>query len=77
MNNQIKSQLVMFIIMTTLGITLNPMNVLANSIDDIYLSFTLVYGGMLMATIILFIIACWLATRFSMVLTSLHLYEAR
>lgn len=49
MNNPLKSQIVMFIIMTTFGITLNPMNVLANSIDDIYLSFTLVFGGMLMA----------------------------
>jgi hypothetical protein len=36
--------------MFLLGITLNPMNILAYRFSDIYLSLTLIYGGLLMAS---------------------------
>jgi len=39
-----------FIIMTLVGIFLNPMNMLAYSINDLYFSTTLLYGGFLMAS---------------------------
>ena len=42
--------MVMFVVMVIVGVLFNPMNILAYRIDDLYLSLTLVYGGMLMAT---------------------------
>ena len=36
--------------MTIVGVMFNPMNMLAHSISDIYLSLTLFYGGLLMAS---------------------------
>lgn len=46
----IHEQVISFIVMFIIGISLNPMNVLANSFDDLYLSYTLMYGGLLMAS---------------------------
>lgn len=43
-------QCIMFLIMVIVGITLNPMNVLAYRFNDLYLSLTLFYGGLLMAS---------------------------
>lgn len=46
----LKHQVIMFIVMTIIGILFNPMNVLAYQLEDIYLSLTLFYGGLLMAS---------------------------
>jgi len=46
----IKKQIIMFIVMTILGICFNPMNILAYRFNDLYLSLTLFYGGLLMAS---------------------------
>lgn len=43
-------QLILFIVMFIVGITVNPMNMLAYSVSDIYLSLTLIYSGLLMAS---------------------------
>ena len=43
-------QVILFIVMFLVGIIFNPMNMLAYSISDIYLSLTLIYSGMLMAS---------------------------
>ena len=43
-------QCIMFLIMVIVGISLNPMNVLAYRFNDLYLSLTLFYGGLLMAS---------------------------
>ena len=48
--NLIKNQIIMFVIMTITGILFNPMNVLAYRISDLYISTTLIYGGLLMAS---------------------------
>jgi hypothetical protein len=40
----------MFIVMTFVGIFFNPMNILAYNVNDLYLSLTLFYGGLLMAS---------------------------
>ena len=45
-----KKQIIMFIVMIVIGITLNPMNILAYRISDLYISITLFYGGLLMAS---------------------------
>jgi len=45
-----KNQLIQFIIMVIVGIAFNPMNVLAFRFADLYLSLTLFYGGLLMAS---------------------------
>ena len=45
-----KTQLIQFIIMVIVGIAFNPMNVLAFRFADLYLSLTLFYGGLLMAS---------------------------
>jgi hypothetical protein len=45
-----KKQIIMFIVMVVIGMTLNPMNILAYRIVDIYISTTLFYGGLLMAS---------------------------
>jgi len=44
------NQLVMFVVMVIVGMCFNPMNVLAYRISDLYLSLTLFYGGLLMAS---------------------------
>ena len=46
----IKHQIVQFIVMTIVGILFNPMNMLAYRTNDLYLSLTLFYGGLLMAS---------------------------
>ena len=43
-------QIIMFIIMVIIGMLFNPMNILAYRIDDLYISLTLFYGGLLMAS---------------------------
>jgi len=48
--NNLNSQIVTFIIMFLVGILFNPMNVLAYRLSDIYISITLIYGGLLMAS---------------------------
>ena len=48
--NTLKTQIIQFIIMTIIGILFNPMNILAFRINDLYLSLTLFYGGLLMAS---------------------------
>lgn len=50
MDHDVASQLTLFIIMFLVGITLNPMNVLASRLSDIYVSQTLIYSGLLMAS---------------------------
>ena len=45
-----KKQIIMFIVMIVIGMTLNPMNILAYRISDLYISTTLFYGGLLMAS---------------------------
>ena len=45
-----KHQLIMFLIMVIVGVLFNPMNMLAFRFDDLYLSLTLVYGGLIMAS---------------------------
>ena len=49
-NNLFKYQFIMFIVMVIFGILFNPMNVLAYRFNDLYLSLTLFYGGLLMAS---------------------------
>ena len=46
----LKKNLIMFIIMVIVGILFNPMNVLAYDFSHLYLSLTLFYGGLLMAS---------------------------
>jgi hypothetical protein len=45
-----KKHIIMFIIMVIVGMLFNPMNMLANKMDDLYISLTLFYGGLLMAS---------------------------
>ena len=45
-----KYYVIMFIVMTFVGIFFNPMNILAYNVNDLYLSLTLFYGGLLMAS---------------------------
>jgi hypothetical protein len=45
-----KHHLIQFIIMFIIGLILNPMNILAYSIRDLYISPTLVYGALFMAS---------------------------
>jgi len=45
-----KRQMIMFIIMVFVGMLFNPMNVLAYRFSDLYISQTLFYGGLLMAS---------------------------
>ena len=42
--------MIMFIIMVLVGMLFNPMNVLAYRFSDLYISQTLFYGGLLMAS---------------------------
>jgi len=46
----IPHHLIQFIVMTIVGVLFNPMNALAYRINDLYLSLTLFYGGILMAS---------------------------
>ena len=45
-----KRQFIMFIVMVVIGMLFNPMNVLAYRFSDLYISQTLFYGGLLMAS---------------------------
>ena len=45
-----KRQLIMFIVMVIIGMLFNPMNILAYRFADLYISLTLFYGGLLMAS---------------------------
>ena len=40
----------MFIVMFIVGIFLNPMSLMAYKMDDLYISVTLIYGGLIMAS---------------------------
>ena len=46
----VKHQIIQFIVMFLVGISLNPMNLLVFRVKDLYLSLTLVYGGLIMAS---------------------------
>ena len=48
--NSLKHQGIMFIVMIIVGISFNPMNMLAFRFNDLYLSTTLFYGGLIMAS---------------------------
>ena len=48
--NTLKKQFILFVVMFFVGIFFNPMNILAYDINDIYLSYTLIYSGILMAS---------------------------
>ena len=48
--NLIRKQSLTFLIMIIVGILFNPMNILAFRIKDLYLSLTFLYGGLLMAS---------------------------
>jgi hypothetical protein len=45
-----KRQIIMFIIMVIIGMLFNPMNILSYRFTDLYISQTLFYGGLLMAS---------------------------
>jgi hypothetical protein len=45
-----KRHFIMFIVMVIIGMLFNPMNVLAYRFSDLYVSQTLFYGGLLMAS---------------------------
>ena len=45
-----KGQIIMFIVMVIIGMLFNPMNILAYRFTDLYISQTLFYGGLLMAS---------------------------
>ena len=45
-----KRQIIMFIVMVVVGMLFNPMNILAYRFSDLYISQTLFYGGLLMAS---------------------------
>jgi|TARA_B110001469_G_C9621847_1_gene309991 hypothetical protein len=45
-----KRQIIMFIVMVIIGMLFNPMNILAHKFSDLYISQTLFYGGLLMAS---------------------------
>ena len=48
--NPLKHQSIQFAIMVIIGMLFNPMNMLAYRLDDLYISLTLFYGGILMAS---------------------------
>jgi len=50
MKINVKKQLMMFLVMVIVGMLFNPMNILAYRLNDLYLSLTLFYGGLLMAS---------------------------
>ena len=45
-----KKHIIMFIVMVFIGMIFNPMNILAYRFTDLYISQTLFYGGLLMAS---------------------------
>ena len=45
-----KKHIIMFIVMVIVGMLFNPMNMLAYRFTDLYVSITLFYGGLLMAS---------------------------
>ena len=49
-SNLYKTQIIMFIVMIIVGMLFNPMNILAYKFSDLYISYTLFYGGLLMAS---------------------------
>jgi Na+-transporting methylmalonyl-CoA/oxaloacetate decarboxylase beta subunit len=48
--NPLKHQSIQFAVMVIIGMLFNPMNMLAYRLDDLYISLTLFYGGILMAS---------------------------
>ena len=48
--NNLKYQSIMFVIMVFVGISFNAMNMLVFRFNDLYLSLTLFYGGLIMAS---------------------------
>ncbi len=50
MRNKLKQQIIMFIVMVLVGMFFNPMSILAFRMSDLYFSLTLLYGGLLMAS---------------------------
>ena len=48
--NTFRDQSVMFIVMVIIGMAFNPMNMLAYKFDHLYISTTLFYGGIMMAS---------------------------
>lgn len=48
--NILNYQVIQFVVMFLIGIFLNPMNVLAYKFNHLYLSTTLIYSGLLMAS---------------------------
>jgi hypothetical protein len=46
----INSYVIQFIVMVIIGMLFNPMNALVNNVNDLYFSLTLFYGGLLMAS---------------------------
>lgn len=48
--NSFKDKLIMFIVMIIVGMLFNPMNILAYKLNHLYLSTTLFYGGIMMAS---------------------------
>ena len=48
--NLYKRQIIMYIVMVVIGVLFNPMNILAYRFSDLYLSQILFYGGLLMAS---------------------------
>ena len=46
----IKHHIIQFILMVIVGMLFNPMNMLAYRFNDLYISLTLFYGGLLMAS---------------------------
>ena len=50
MNKSVRDNIILFVVMTIMGIVFNPMNMLAYRWSDLYLSTTLLYIGMLMGS---------------------------
>jgi hypothetical protein len=48
--NTFRDQSIMFIVMVIIGMAFNPMNMLAYKFDHLYISTTLFYGGIMMAS---------------------------
>ena len=49
-SNLDRKQIIMFTVMVIVGILFNPMNILVYKFNDLFLSLTLFYGGLLMAS---------------------------
>ena len=48
--NSFKNQVNLFVVMFIVGLLFNPMNILAYQFDYLYLSYTLIYASLLMAS---------------------------